>query len=86
MLPMARTTSFSLDPELETFLDEQLASGHYRSASEVVREALRRMAEDERKEAALREALERGMASPTAPDGGWDRVDAPVRARLPDRK
>jgi antitoxin ParD1/3/4 len=78
---MSRSTSFTLDQELEAFLDEQLASGRYRSSSEVVREALRRMAEDQRKHQALYLALDEGDASPDAPDGVWDRLDARVRKR-----
>lgn len=82
---MSRSTSFTLDQETETFLDEQLASGRYRSSSEVVREALRRMADDERKEAALYKALDAGDRSPIAADGVWDRVHVEVRARMAGR-
>jgi antitoxin ParD1/3/4 len=78
---MSRSTSFTLDQELEAFLDEQLASGRYRSSSEVVREALRRMAEDQRKHQALYSAFDEGDASPDAPDGVWDRLDARARKR-----
>jgi len=33
--------NISLTPELESFIAEQLQTGHYKSASEIVREALR---------------------------------------------
>lgn len=33
--------NISLTPELESFVAEQLQTGHYKSASEIVREALR---------------------------------------------
>ena len=33
--------NISLTPELEAFVAEQLQTGHYKSASEIVREALR---------------------------------------------
>jgi len=33
--------NISLTPELESFVAEQLQTGHYKSASEIIREALR---------------------------------------------
>jgi antitoxin ParD1/3/4 len=44
-----RTRNVSLTSEMEAFIDDRVASGRYRSASEVVRAALRLMEEDERK-------------------------------------
>jgi len=38
-----RNTSISLGPELEQFIAEQMATGHYASVSEVVRAALREL-------------------------------------------
>lgn len=76
---MARTTSFTLGKDLEEFVSEKVASGAYSSASEVLREALKRMAEEERKERALLAALDAGLASPRAKPGVWDRVTAKVR-------
>ena len=40
------TLNISLTPELEAYVQRKLASGLYSSASEVVREALRRMFTD----------------------------------------
>lgn len=37
----------SLTPELESLINERVASGRYRSASEVVREALRLLADQD---------------------------------------
>ncbi|KAB2905554.1 MAG: type II toxin-antitoxin system ParD family antitoxin [Kofleriaceae bacterium] len=79
---MARTTSFTLGEELEEFVREKVDSGAFASASEVLREALRRMADEERKERALLNALDAGLASGRARPGGWSRVDAKVRARV----
>ncbi len=43
-----KTRNVSLTPELEAFIDSTVASGRYRSASEVVRAALRLLHERER--------------------------------------
>ncbi len=44
-----KTRNVSLTPELEALIDSKVASGHYRSASEVVRAALRLLDERERR-------------------------------------
>jgi antitoxin ParD1/3/4 len=82
---MARTTSFTLGSELEGFVREQVDSGAYPSASEVLREALRRMAEEERKERELHAALDTGLASRRAKPGVWERVGAKVPRRQSKR-
>ena len=76
---MARTTSFTLGKDLESFVREKVDSGAYSSASEVLRDALRRMAEEERKERDLMAALDAGLASRRAKPGIWERVDAKAR-------
>jgi len=76
---MARTTSFTLGGDLEEFVREKVDSGAYSSASEVLREALRRMADEERKEQELLAALDAGTASRRAKPGVWERVHAKVR-------
>jgi antitoxin ParD1/3/4 len=76
---MARTTSFTLGEELDGFVREKVDSGAYASASEVLREALRRMADEERKERDLLAALDAGLASRRAKPGVWERVSAKVR-------
>jgi len=59
--------NISLTPELERFVRQRLASGMYTSASEIVREGLRLLAEQEKfKVARLRELrgkIEEGWAS-----------------------
>jgi antitoxin ParD1/3/4 len=82
---MARTTSFSLGKELEQYVRQKVKSGAFASASEVMREALQRMAEEERKEQALLAALDAGVASRRARPGVWERVDAKVRRVQPKR-
>lgn len=76
---MARTTSFTLGKDLEAFVREKVDSGAYSSASEVLREALQRMVDEERKERELLAALDAGLASRRAKSGVWERVDARVR-------
>ena len=54
------TTSLSLGEHWEVFIKNEVASGRYGSASEVVRDALRHMEERSSKLAALRAHLAEG--------------------------
>ena len=56
------TTSLSLGEHWEVFIKNEIASGRYSSASEVVRDALRHLEERESKLAALRAHLAKGAA------------------------
>jgi antitoxin ParD1/3/4 len=47
-MPSKSTITASLTPELTAFIAAKVASGHYRSASEVVRAALRLLVEQDR--------------------------------------
>jgi antitoxin ParD1/3/4 len=47
-MPNRKTMNVSLTPELERYVAERVASGRYRSASEVVRAALRLLEKEER--------------------------------------
>jgi antitoxin ParD1/3/4 len=49
-----KTMNVSLVPELERFVAETVASGRYRSASELVRAALRLLEKEEKGEAPSR--------------------------------
>lgn len=55
------STSFSLGPYWDDFIKAQVAEGRYGSATEVVREALRRMEEDVEKLKALRAHVDVGI-------------------------
>jgi antitoxin ParD1/3/4 len=55
-------SSYTLGKHYEVFTRNQLASGRYNNASEVVRDAFRLMEEKERRLAALDEAIARGVA------------------------
>ena len=60
---MARHTSISLGEHFADFVDAQVASGRYGSASEVVRAGLRLLESHEAQVRALQEALKAGEAS-----------------------
>ena len=60
---MGRTVTASIGPHYEEFIRESILSGRYNNASEVIREGLRRLEEDESRLAALRAALDEGEAS-----------------------
>lgn len=60
---MATNTSISLDDHFAEFLADQVGTGRYRSASEVVRAGLRLLEERELQVSALRAALLAGEAS-----------------------
>lgn len=47
-MPARRTLHVSVTPELAAFVGEQVTSGSYRTASEVVRASLRLLADEER--------------------------------------
>jgi antitoxin ParD1/3/4 len=78
---MAKTTSFVLDDDLESFIREQVESGEFSSASELVRTALTAFAEQTRKEVAFYEALDRGVRSKRARPGVFERVRSRHGAR-----
>jgi antitoxin ParD1/3/4 len=60
---MAKNTSISLGDHFAGFVDAQVATGRFGSASEVVRAGLRLLEERNQKLAALQTALAEGEAS-----------------------
>ncbi|MBN9216022.1 MAG: antitoxin ParD1 [Microbacterium sp. SCN 70-200] len=60
---MATNTSISLDAHFTDFLAQEVATGRYRSASEVVRAGLRLLEDQETQMSALRAALVSGEES-----------------------
>lgn len=79
-------TSVALNPHFEHFIREQVDSGRYNNASEVVRAGLR-LLEDPQQQAALRlEALRAALASGLASGAGspgdevFNRLEAKFRA------
>ena len=56
-------SSYSLGGHFETFIQNQLSSGRYANASEVLRDALRLMEERERRFATLDASIENRMTA-----------------------
>ena len=73
----------SLTDELASFVETKVSDGGYRSSSEVVLEALRRMANAEAQETeALRRAWQAGLVSGDAGELDFDALKREARARL----
>ena len=72
------TRNVNLTQELDSFIASRVDAGLYANASEVMRAALRMLERDEReheeKIAALRAAIDKGVASGTARPGVFERV------------
>lgn len=63
---MAKNTSISLGEHFENFIANQISTGRYGSASEIVRAGLRKLEDEERKLETLRVLIEQGRASGTS--------------------
>jgi len=72
------TRNVNLPPELDKFVTSRVEGGHYANASEVMRTALRLLERDEQeyeeKLAALRAAIDDGLASEIAEPGVFSRI------------
>ncbi|MCL4720944.1 MAG: type II toxin-antitoxin system ParD family antitoxin [Gammaproteobacteria bacterium] len=79
---MAKNTSISLGDHLERFINRQIESGRYGSASEVVRASLRLLEEHEQKIGALRQALIDGEKSGDAGELDMDDIKSKARRRV----
>ncbi len=69
---MANTTSISLGYHFTGFIEAQVESGRFGSASEVVRAGLRSLEERETKHQALQRAITEGLGSGVAKDFNMD--------------
>jgi len=79
------TRSINLTDELDQFVRAKVASGRYENVSEVIRASIRALERDERvyeeKLAALRAAIDSGLASGVAPEGVFERVLARIASK-----
>lgn len=76
---MSLNTSISLDEHFSAFLAREVATGRYRSASEVVRAGLRLLEDQETQMSALRTALVAGEESGEAEPFDFDAFIAAKR-------
>jgi antitoxin ParD1/3/4 len=80
---VGKNTSFSLDEHFSAFIDDEIASGRYSSASDVVRAALRLLEDRETRMRALRQALIAGESSGESTPFDFDDFVTRQRARQP---
>jgi antitoxin ParD1/3/4 len=78
---MAKNTSVALGDHYVDFIEDQVASGRFGSASEVVRAGLRLLEDTETRMAELRAALTQGEKSGPAEDFDFDAFLKERRAR-----
>ena len=83
LLRVGKNTSFSLDEHFSAFIEEEVASGRYGSASDVVRTALRLLEDRETRLRALRQALITGERSGESTPFDFDEFVARKRAEEP---
>ena len=72
---MAKTTSFVLGEHFEQLIAQQMHTGRYSSASEVMREALRIFENQQAAIKRLNDAIEEGYASGFVDELDWDALD-----------
>jgi antitoxin ParD1/3/4 len=76
---MSKTTSINLGDHFESFIDQQIASGRYGSASEVIRASLRLLEEREHRIEGLRRALIDGERSGDVGELDMERIKSKAR-------
>jgi antitoxin ParD1/3/4 len=59
---MVMTMHINLSPEMESYIKSKVSSGFYGNATEVIRDAIRRMQAEEQRAAAFRNAVAKGEA------------------------
>lgn len=82
---MSKNTSILLGQHFDDFINSQLKSGRFASASEVVRAALRLFEQEESKKAELVSELKKGEKSGFIKDFDKDKFVAELRAKHPGK-
>lgn len=82
---VGKNTSFSLNEHDSAFIDSEVAAGRYRSASEVIRVALRLLEDRETQLRALRNALDAGEQSGASTPFDFDAFVVHKRDESPGR-
>ena len=82
---MAKNTSISLGDHFEGFISNQIESGRYGSASEVIRASLRLLEEREQRIGTLRQALIDGENSGDAGELNMKAIKSKARSRAKSR-
>lgn len=85
--------NINLTPQLEQYIQQKVATGHYNNASEIIREALRVLIERDQerdqeraaKIAWLRQAIQEGLDSPVEPWEGAEEIIRKAKARQAER-
>ena len=80
---MSKCTDIKINDELGSFINHQIQSGRYDSASEVIGAGLKNLRDKETKMAALREAINEGIESGPAQPFDFDEFIA-TRRHLQD--
>lgn len=89
---MARNTSVSLGDHFTDFIDEQVETGEFASASEVVRAGLRLLEREQSHLAWMRSQIAEGLAAIEAgdfyedSDEFWEEIDREVDERIRRRE
>lgn len=65
---MGRNTSVSLGDHFEGFVENRIAEGRYKNASEVIRAGLRLLEEEEQRVIVLKRSIQEGLESGIASD------------------
>ena len=82
---MPKNTSFVLGEHFEGFIVEEVASGRYGNASDVMRAALRMLEFEEKKLEVLRSAIDAGDAAKESTDLNGEKVFARLRRKATSR-
>lgn len=78
---MPKNTSFVLGNHFEEFISDEVSTGRYGNASDVMRTALRLLELEEKKLAALCAAIDAGDASPESKDEDGKKVFSRLRRK-----